>query len=253
MIMKFASTHIGSAAIRLYMLCLVACLAFPLPTAADSGIAPDYYSPISEGDDEATAIRILGKPMGWSQRGEFKILYYGDRGTVAIRKGKVSSYNLISAHEAIQAKAERARRDAARREAVAAESARLRNAGMAEKSRKKSDVRFLQLPPAERLAYWKEFQLNYPEVSVQTEIADASAEVGAITAASRTNKTVVDPATEALLKSIAAQQEVVKKAQVLATSQGKKVRRRGRRELKNAQAKLAQLQAELTSLSGADQ
>jgi len=152
--------------------------------AATAGLATteaasqEHPGEIAIGDSAYKVISILGSPRGRLSRGHTEIFYYGERGSVTLRDGKVISSKIVTEEEG-RKRAERSAREAAERQITASATRAARIAeGTAAKAGKDADKAFRQLPARKRLAYWREFEKTYPEVSVSAEISAAATEMG---------------------------------------------------------------------------
>jgi len=137
---------------------LAACLTLPFGLLA-----------VEPGDTREAVIAELGPPSGTAEVGSSSILFY-PRGEVKLRDGRVVSASLIT-DEALAARAA-AEAESLRRmdEAAQARLARLEAEGRAVYAAKKSDARFVTLPAAEQLAFWRTFATRYPMVPIKDEV-----------------------------------------------------------------------------------
>lgn len=146
------------------------------------------------GLDREAVVRLIGTPQGNLIRGNYEILYYGDRGSVTLSDGLVVFYKIISEEEAKLAAAQRAREAAARAAEEAAERERRIAEGTAEKQRAVSDPAFAALEPDKRMEFWRNFVKTYPEIPASLELAAAEDEAGS---AAKTRMSA-DPSFQAL-------------------------------------------------------
>lgn len=136
---------------------------------------PLFAPAVQLGDTMEDVRNELGRPTGTMKVGNTEILTY-DRGEVELVDGKVVSADLISAD---QAKAENERRQAeeqARREREQARREELRVEGLEVYERKVNDQAFMNAPASERVAFWKRFKKQYPDVPLGDEYAQAQRE-----------------------------------------------------------------------------
>ncbi len=143
------------------------------------GTAQFVSATVEMGDsyDEVTA--KLGRPKGEMYAGETRVVLLYERGLVTLQDGKVVFSNILSPQKWLIRK-ERQQEEIRVMRATAARSRLERiEKGKAEKKTRRNDAKFDALPAKERLAYWRTFAKRYPEVSVETEIANAQAQVKA--------------------------------------------------------------------------
>jgi hypothetical protein len=197
---------------------------------------------VNVGDSEKQVLDNLGPPRGRLDSGNLAILKY-DRGTVTLVDGKVASAWLVSATEAAEQRAQVERAAAARRAAEAAARRTRIEAGKAEKQKTIADPGFAKRKPAERLAYWEDFQRRYPEVPIDRELAGARQELGTEAAAAGAAERA------ALAKQI---EETEKEIDRLANRQGvgRTAFVEGARELARLRQELARLREKQRELSG---
>lgn len=115
------------------------------------------------GTDRLTVLEALGQPEGRIEMGSLERLFY-ERGEIQLRDGKVNRIELISETAA------EARRE---QQARAAEARRKR--GEAIKANRLEDPDFRARPAAERYAFWRDFQREFPEVDVFILYTEAKA------------------------------------------------------------------------------
>ena len=201
---------------------------------------------VSAGDSLRKVVSLLGEPRGKLQKGGFVVLYYGDRGTVTLREGKVSNANLVSLEDATNKAEARARKAEARRERE--QKARLDRIekGNDEKRKKEKDAEFAALPAGQRLAYWKTFRRLYPEVPVNLiitplqEEADELQESAEAASAANANRKAI----EARIKEV--EEAIVEaSAKVASPTIWRSVRERVKGDRTKLRAELAKLKKKL--------
>jgi hypothetical protein len=120
---------------------------------------------------EAT-IEALGKPMGTIELREKTLLLY-PQGEVTLRNDRVTEIDLMSEEEF---KADQERLRIEREEWLLQQerqAAARTEEGEAIKADKMKSRTFTALPAKDRVEYWRNFQLRYPEVDASEEIARA--------------------------------------------------------------------------------
>lgn len=126
------------------------------------------------GDSEEEVRRVLGAPVA-SIRTESRHILAFDRGQVELRDGRVIALDLVTEEEALAIRARRIERERWER----AQSERQRRERLAEGTalleRRRADPVFQTSAAAEQVAYWRAFQLSYPEVNIALEYAAALA------------------------------------------------------------------------------
>lgn len=131
---------------------------------AESSVAP--------GDSKEATIARLGPPIGTIQLHDKTVLIF-PRGEVELQNDAVTRISLMSPEEyaADQARLEK------EREEWQAEQARLREmrqeTGEAIRRDKSSSRAFASLRAKDRVAFWRNFQSQFPEVDVSEELAKA--------------------------------------------------------------------------------
>ena len=153
-------------------LCGAVCVALTLlagraaPAAADAEGAGE----VSKGASAAQVIEKLGSPQGVLAQGR-RMSYLYERGTVDFVDGRMVKALLVSPAEAEllvrqrrSAEEERLRQAEAARKLAASE-------GQAELKDRLADEQFANRPPADRLAYWKDFNSRHPDIDVKSQIA----------------------------------------------------------------------------------
>lgn len=127
---------------------------------------------VTIGDHFNEVITTLGQPEGLMKIDASTWMQY-DRGIVKLKNDRVVEANLISADEA------RIRKEAElkvqmERELALAEQRNVRiTEGQAVKHARLNDPYFMSLPAERHVAYWRQFQMYYPEVPSQLEYMDA--------------------------------------------------------------------------------
>lgn len=150
-----------------FLICLLT-FAHLAAAAADNAAPPQPEI----GDSEAAVIEALGEPAGNILLREKTLLLY-PRGEITLRDGRVTAVDLMDteAFAAHQADLRKEREEwLAKQEA--AEAARIEE-GRQIKAGKRSSSQFVKLPAEDRIAFWRRFQKNYPEVDVSEELAQA--------------------------------------------------------------------------------
>ena len=109
------------------------------------------------------------------QFGNTEILTY-DRGEVELVNGKVVTADLISAEQAQAEKVRRQAEEQARREREQERREQLRVEGLEVYERKVNDTAFMNAPASERVAFWKRFKKQYPDVPLGEEYSQAMRE-----------------------------------------------------------------------------
>ncbi len=132
----------------------------------------DAESGVAKGDTYEQVIQKLGSPKGQVKGGTRTTFYY-DRGTVDFRAGRVERVFLVTDQEAKEKIAAREKAEADMRQHAEEERARLKLAGKAQLDKILADKTFSASPPAVQLAYWADFQKQYPEVDVSAPMAEA--------------------------------------------------------------------------------
>jgi len=127
---------------------------------------------VAKGDTFDQVIQKLGAPKG-QVKGGMRTTYYYDRGMVDFRTGRVERVFLVTDQEAKDRIAVREKVEADMRQQAEAEHVRLKVAGKAQLEKILADKTFAASPPVVRLAYWADFQKQYPEIDVSTPIAEA--------------------------------------------------------------------------------
>ncbi len=135
-------------------------------------LGSDATSGVSKGDTFEQVISKLGAPKGQVKGGK-RTTYYYDRGTVDFMAGRVERAFLITAQDAKEKIAEREKAEEAMRVQAEAEHERLMAAGRAQLEKVLGDKVFSASSPAIRLAFWTDFQKQYPGVDVSAPIAEA--------------------------------------------------------------------------------
>jgi len=117
-------------------------------------------------------IALLGEPEGLMRIDTSTWMQY-DRGIIKLKNDRVVEANLISAAEA-RIRKETELKQQMERERMLAEQRNLRiTEGQAVKNARISDPYFMSLPAGRQVAYWRQFQMYYPEVPSQMEYMDA--------------------------------------------------------------------------------
>jgi len=126
------------------------------------------------GQTAEQVIEILGDPIGTIELRDKTLLLY-PRGEITLREGLVTSVDLMdpAQFEAEQAILHEERADWLLRQERRA--ARQKSLGEAIRAEKLKDPGFAALPAKERLDFWREFQIKYPQVNVDDPIAAAVA------------------------------------------------------------------------------
>ncbi|MEI6563717.1 MAG: hypothetical protein WCO42_05340 [bacterium] len=150
-------------------MCLVLFVALGSPCALGSDTSPV----VVKGDTCQQVVEKLGEPKG-QVRGGRRTTYYYDRGTVDFLTGRVDRAFLITAGEATAKKEQQAKEETAARRQAEADHARMIAAGKAQREEKLADKAFAAKPPSERLAYWSDFQKEYPDTDVSVQIVEAT-------------------------------------------------------------------------------
>lgn len=128
---------------------------------------------VSKGDTLEQVIQKLGAPKGRVTGGR-RTTYYYDRGTVDFLTGRVERAFLVTSQEAKEKIEAREKAEEAMRLQAEAERVRLLAAGKAQLEKVLADKAFAASPPAVRVAYWVDFQKQYPGVDVTARIAEAN-------------------------------------------------------------------------------
>ncbi len=120
------------------------------------------------GDSVEKMLEVLGEPNGKMESGDFSI-YYFKLGTVKLKSDKISSLDIIS-------EAEWQNRQNA--EAVA----RAENTQKGEEILASiiDDEKFAALPAENRLAFWEQFRIDYPDVDIYVLYSQAKVEADII-------------------------------------------------------------------------
>ena len=134
-------------------------------------------SPVAvKGDSFEQVIQKLGPPKGQVKGGQ-RTTYYYDRGTVDFMTGRVTRAFLVTAEEAKEKMAAREKEEADMRQRAEAERIRVAAAGKAQLEKMLSDKTFTNSPPGVQLAYWEDFQKQYPGIDVSTPVSKARKEL----------------------------------------------------------------------------
>lgn len=128
---------------------------------------------VEKGDTFEQVVLKLGEPKGRITGGRWTTYYY-DRGTVDFLTGRVDRAFLITPEEAREKIAVREKEEEAMRQQAEAERVRLLTAGKAQLEKVLGDKAFAASPPAIQLAYWADFQKQYPGIDVSAPIAEAT-------------------------------------------------------------------------------
>ena len=150
---------------------LVGCVAWVIAVSFASGMDAD----IRAGDSVHHVHEVLGRPKGYlkTYRAEYQVF---DRGTVALRAGRVVEADLVSEEEATVRRKQREQRRR-EREAAARDRRRLQTAeGLRIRLERHADPMFLAADPMQRLSFWRSFRKRYPGVDVREEYAQALSE-----------------------------------------------------------------------------
>jgi len=127
---------------------------------------------VKVGDHFDDVIALLGQPEGLMRMDASTWMQY-NRGLVKLKHDLVVEANLISPEEA-RIRLEQELKQQMERELVLAEQRNMRmTEGQAVKLARVNDPYFMSLPAERQVAYWRQFQIQYPEVSSQLEYLDA--------------------------------------------------------------------------------
>ncbi len=140
--------------------------------AAGFGYGASQAALPERGDSRDEIIRKLGPPDGTAWTGDREVLQY-PRGRVFLHGGLVHSVDMMPA-DAFRA---RQARNARESEKAAAKADRRRNEGKALRLATLADPDFRQLPADDRLAFWRQFAAEYPEISVEPTLYALSREI----------------------------------------------------------------------------
>ena len=128
--------------------------------------------PVKLGDTLETTLTLLGQPIGSIDLRD-KILLLYPEGEITLRDNKISQIDLMSEAE-FEADQTRLK---AEREAWLIEQEKLAKArdqeGKKLKAFKLQSSTFAALPAKERIDYWRNFQIRFPNIEVAPEIARA--------------------------------------------------------------------------------
>lgn len=148
------------------VIALLVVLLLPRVCVADS-------SPVAvKGDSFEQVIQKLGPPKG-QVKGGARTTYYYDRGTVDFMTGRVTRAFLVTPEEAKEKIAAREKAEADMRKQAEAERIRVAAAGKAQREKMLGDKAFTNSPPGVQLAYWEDFQKQYPGVDVSVPVSKA--------------------------------------------------------------------------------
>ena len=137
-------------------------------------VAPVRGGEVSLGDSEQAVRDQLGVPSGYIRSGSYLLLIY-DRGKVEFEDGEVVDFNLVSAEEARERKAQREQRRKELAEKRAAQRVSQRAEAVALKEKTLSDPVFMASSIEKQLEFWRSFRRKYPNVPVDAEYAAALA------------------------------------------------------------------------------
>lgn len=144
------------------MVVLIGLLAWP--TLAGNDVKPgDHYNDV---------IEALGQPEGLLKMETSMWLQY-DRGTVKLKDNRVVEADLITAEEAAIRREQNALRYVQHVRLLEEERIRRTEEGKRIKESRSNDPYFATLPPEQQVAYWRQFQILYPEVPAQREYQEA--------------------------------------------------------------------------------
>lgn len=121
--------------------------------------------------------KILGKPQGKLEMGTNITLYY-DRGLIDLVDGKVVKVHLVSPEEAILLRQAREREFEELKRQAENNRKRLTLDGQLALKKILADKKFEKQSPQERVAFWQDFQLQYPYTDIGTRLVDAMKEAG---------------------------------------------------------------------------
>ena len=133
----------------------------------------DVAPAVVKGETFEQVVLKLGEPKGKITGGRWTTYYY-DRGTVDFLTGRVDRVLLITPEEAREKIAAREKEEEAMRQQAEAERVRVMTAGKAQLEKVLGDKAFAASPPAIQLAYWTDFQKQYPGIDVSAPIAEAT-------------------------------------------------------------------------------
>ena len=124
---------------------------------------------INLGDDLETTLNKLGKPVGTIELREKTLLLY-PKGEVVLKNDAIVEIDLISEAEyaAEQAQLEKERQEWQIEKAKRA-AARIKE-GKSILAAKRGSSAFAALPAKARVAYWRNFQIRYPQVDASSEL-----------------------------------------------------------------------------------
>lgn len=156
---------------------LIALLMVLLPACV---FGADLSAVAVKGDTAEQVIQKLGPPKG-QVKGGLRTTYYYDRGTVDFVTGRVTRAFLVTAEEAKEKIAAREKEEEEMRNRAAAERERVAAAGQAQREKMLADKAFTSSPPATRLAYWEDFQKQYPGIDISAPVSKAKTELEVVT------------------------------------------------------------------------
>lgn len=127
---------------------------------------------VSSGDSVDDMRNELGPPNGMVAIGP-NVIYFYDRGEVALKDGRVTLVNLMTEDELVAQRERDARRTALLKQIGAERRAQNEAEGLVLKQSKVDSPGFQSLPASERVAYWRHFKLKYPTVPIGLELTAA--------------------------------------------------------------------------------
>jgi hypothetical protein len=140
--------------------------------------SPAWAAEVELGATRAEVIDKLGEPAGVVMMRDIEVLFYS-RGQVDLRDGEVVRSTILSEAE-YEAEQQRLAEEAeARRKAAEEAAARRAEEGRQRLQEIQDEDTLAGRSASQRLAFWRGFQKQYPEVNVRSEIRAAEAEVQA--------------------------------------------------------------------------
>lgn len=124
---------------------------------------------VEPGDSMETVRRELGPPHSYL-RSEQRTVYHYDRGRVVFTNGIVAAAELKEPAAVVEERRRERQRAAARAAAERRETERRTREGLALRTRKRTDPQLQTAPPAEQVAFWRDFARRYPTVPAQAEL-----------------------------------------------------------------------------------